>query len=165
MLTRSHLAALALCGAPLLACKSGPHERETPSRTCGDSIHDLGWLSGSWLQATAPNTLEEHWTHADGGTLMGVSRAVVQGKTVFFEYMRIEAREDGLYYVAQPMGRPGTDFKLVRCNSSGVLFENLQNEHPKHIRYERLSPTHLSARIEGEKDGKPVAQDFHFTRM
>jgi len=167
MLVRPSLLVLALCGAPLLGlgCKSSPPERETPSRTCGESIHDLAWMSGSWRQDKPGSALEEHWTHAAGGTLFGVSRSIVRNKTVFFEYMRIEARADGLFYVAQPMGRPGTDFKLVRCNSSGALFENPQNDHPKRIFYQRPSADRLTARIEGEENGKAVAQDFDFTRM
>lgn len=167
MLVRPSLLALALCGAPLLGlgCKSSPSKRDTSSRTCGDSIHDLAWMAGSWRQDKPGTAMEEFWTHADGGTLLGVSRTIVRNKTVFFEYLRIEARADGLYYVAQPMGRPATDFKLVRCNSNGVLFENPRHDHPKRIFYQRPSAHRLTAHIEGDENGKAVSQDFDFTRM
>ncbi|WP_426730953.1 DUF6265 family protein [Myxococcus faecalis] len=165
MIARPALLALVLGVTPLLGCGSTPNTREPASRECGASIHDVAWLSGSWRQDTAGNLTEEHWTPAAGGTLFGVSRTIVQGKTVFFEYMRIEARKDGLYFVAQPMGRPPSDFKMLRCNSNGVLFENPQHDYPQRIFYQRPTANRLTARIEGTKDGKEAGQSFEFFQM
>ncbi len=51
--------------------------------------------------------------------MMGVSRTVAGDKTVEFEYLRIEQRADGIYYVAHPKARcPGTDFKLTRASAT-----------------------------------------------
>jgi len=73
-------------------------------------ITDLNWLAGSWQTHQDNMDIEEHWTLPVGGTMIGMGRTVAKGKTVFFEYLRIEARTDGLYYVAQPKGRPPTEF-------------------------------------------------------
>ena len=49
--------------------------------------------------------------------MLGMSRTVAGDKTVEFEYLRIEQRADGIYYVAHPKARcPGTDFKLMRAS-------------------------------------------------
>ncbi|HEY7699774.1 MAG TPA: DUF6265 family protein, partial [Vicinamibacteria bacterium] len=79
--------------------------------TAGD-LDGLRFLSGKWQGEWGKAAIEEHWTEAAGGTMLGVSRTIVSGKTVAFEYLRIEARGDGVFYVAQPGGRPPTDFKL-----------------------------------------------------
>ena len=49
-----------------------------------------------------------------------MSRTVAGGRTTSFEFMRIEARADGIYYVAQPGGRPPVDFKLASESAVGA---------------------------------------------
>ena len=39
-----------------------------------------------------------------GGLLLGVSQTVMGGKSQGYEYLRIESRPDGVYYVALPSG-------------------------------------------------------------
>ncbi|MCE9673670.1 DUF6265 family protein [Myxococcus stipitatus] len=160
------LLSLSLCGAALPGCKSAPEPRDdTPSsQGCADSVSGLSWLSGEWIQRRPLNVTEEAWTQPEGGTLLGVSRAIVQGRTVFFEYMRIEKRADGLYFVAQPMGRAPSDFKLARCTAREVVFENPAHDYPQRILYRREVGGRLAARVEGIKDGKPLSEDFAFTR-
>ena len=74
--------------------------------------------------------------------------------------MRIEAREDGVFYVAQPNGNPPTEFRMTRVSGSEAVFENPQHDHPKIIRY-RLSDDALVAEIEGD-EGK---QEFRFEKV
>ena len=57
--------------------------------------------------------------------MLGMSRTVSGARTVSFEYLRIETRPDGIYYVAHPRAKsPGTDFKLVRSDRGQAVFEN-----------------------------------------
>jgi len=74
----------------------------------------------------------------------------------------VEARADGVYYVAHPKARPGTDFKLVRCEGAEAVFENLQHDFPQRIIYRKNPDGSLHARVEGPKEGKTVGQDFPF---
>ena len=111
---------------------------------------------------TEKSRTEEHWTRVAGGSLLGMSRTVAGGKTVFFEYLRVEARPDGIYYVAHPKARPGTDFKLVRCEGEEAVFENPKHDFPQRIIYRKKPDGLLHARIEGPRDGGVVAQDFPF---
>ncbi len=159
---------LVLCGVVLPSCRSTPvpvPAAETAARACGTSIDDVSWMAGSWQQVMPTGFIDEHWTPAAGDSMLGMSRFIADGKTAFFEYLRVEARPDGLYFIAHPKARPGVEFKLVRCSKGEVLFENPQNDHPKRIRYWRETGERLLARIEGDADGKPVAQDFVYTRM
>ncbi len=159
---------LVLCGASLLACRSTPAPAPAPevaARACGTSIDDLTWMAGDWQQRTPTGRIDEHWTRPAGDSMLGMSRLITEGKTVFFEYLRVEARPDGLYFIAHPRARQGVEFKLVRCGDGEALFENPQNDHPKLIRYWRAPGGGLAARIEGDADGKAVAEDFLYTRM
>lgn len=126
--------------------------------TTGD-LEGLRFLSGIWQGESGKASIEEHWTEAGGGTMLGVSRTIVSGKTVAFEYLRIEARPDGVFYVAQPGGRPPTDFKLTKVSAGLAVFENPEHDHPKIIRY-RFGENSLVAEVEGD-EGK---QEFRFRK-
>jgi hypothetical protein len=151
----SHTAACALLVAALFL-PAGAQDPASPK------VEQLAWLSGSWEGTAGKASLEEHWTPVAGGTLFGVSRTIVGGKTVGFEFLRIETREDGIFYVAQPNGRPPTDFKLVKVEGQSVVFENLQHDFPQRILYKKNGDGTLDARIEGERDGQLRGQDFLF---
>lgn len=94
--------------------------------------------------------------------MLGMSRTIVNGKLKSFEFLRIEARGSDLAYLAQPQGRPATEFKLVQQSSSEVVFANPQHDFPKRIIYRRQSPDRVLARTEGDK-GKGI--DFAYERV
>lgn len=135
-------------------------EAAGPARLLGseaDVLADLGFISGSWSGPSAAGEIvEEHWTHAAGGTLLGSVRVTKDGKTVFFEHVRIEQRADGsVVYVAQPLGKPPTEFKRTSATSkTKVVFENPKHDWPKKITY-AIDAGKLSTRVEGDA-GKPV---------
>lgn len=128
------------------------------------TMSDISWIAGSWQ--TAPGgrrQIEEHWTAVAGGSMMGVSRTVAGDKTVEFEYLRIEQRADGIYYVAHPKARcPGTDFKLTRASVTEAVFENPQHDFPKRIIY-RKTDDGLTASIDAGEGSK--AMSFVFKKM
>jgi hypothetical protein len=120
-------------------------------------LEELKFLTGSWKGESGKASFEERWTDAAGGMMLGVSRTIVSGKAVAFEFLRIEARADGIFYVAQPNGRPPTDFKLTRASAEEAVFENPQHDHPRVIRYFREKEA-LIAEVQGA-EGK---QEFRF---
>ncbi len=149
--------ALTLCWLPALSPATSAWQ-STPFK-----IEDLAWLSGDWETAPGRMQIDEHWTRAAGGSMLGVSRTVAGGKTVFFEYLRIEMRGTDLFYVAHPRARtPGTDFKLVKLNAQEAVFENLAHDFPKRIIYRKNTDGTLTARIEGDGTEKAKPQDFHY---
>ncbi len=131
--------------------------------TAGEhKIEELAWLTGDWELLAGPQKTDEHWSHAAGGTMFATSRTIVSGKTVFFEFLRIETRESGIYFVGQPKGRPGTDFKLVRLDGQSVVFENLAHDFPKRILYRREADGSLFARVEGDGSESEKPQDYRY---
>ncbi len=94
-----------------------------------------------------------------------MGRTLKDGKTVFFEYLRIEARADGIFYVAHPKARPGTDFKLTRLTANEALLENPTHDNPKKILYRKNPDGSLTACVEGDEKGIPISEEFHYLRM
>ena len=126
------------------------------------TLADLGWMVGSWQTAPgAKRQIEEHWTPAAGATMMGMGRTVAGDKTVEFEYLRIEQRADGIYYVAHPKARcPGTDFKLTRASATEAVFENPQHDFPKRIIYRKGEDDSLTASVDGGEGTKGVSYAY-----
>ena len=116
-----------------------------------EDLAELSWLAGGWRGEMGRAVIEERWTKAAGGMMLGVSRTVVGDKAVGFEFLRIEVRAEGVYYVAQPNGRAGTDFKLTKLERVSAVFENPEHDHPKIIRYRLGEDGSLTARIEGDE--------------
>ena len=129
------------------------------------TLADLAWISGGWQSAPGGRRqVEEHWTSAAGGSMMGVSRTVAGDKTVEFEYLRIEQRADGIFYVAHPKARcPGTDFKLTRASATEAVFENPQHDFPKRIVYRKTGDDGLTATVDGGDGTKALS--FAFQRI
>ena len=121
-------------------------------------ISDLAWIAGDWQTAAGGKAqIEEHWTAPSVDSMIGMGRTIAGGKTVEFEYLRIEQRADQIYYVASPKGRcPGTDFKLTRLAGQEATFENPEHDFPKRIIYRKNSDGSLTASIDGGPGTKSI---------
>jgi hypothetical protein len=135
-------------------------------------VSRLAWMAGSWQFTRGPMQFEEHWLPPAGNALLGIGRTIRQapvpnnagaGRMVAFEFLRIEARGADIFYLAQPNGRPPTEFRLTRRDAQSAVFENPQHDHPKIIRYRR-DGHQLIAEIEGDEGGRHVKQEFLFNR-
>ena len=136
----------------------------TNASTQTPTLADLAWMAGDWQTTVGRRQIEEHWTKVAGASMMGMSRTVAGDKTVEFEYLRIEQRADGIYYVAHPKARcPGTDFKLTRVSATEAVFENPQHDFPKRVIYRKGADDSLTATIDGGEGSK--AMTFAFKRM
>ena len=130
-----------------------PPEPGTPG------VETLAWMAGAWGSAAGAVETEEHWTAPKAGSLLGMNRTTKGGKTVMFEFLRIEARPDGVYYLASPGGRPPTPFKLKQSEKEKAVFENPEHDFPQRILYWKNGPS-LCARIEGTQKGKPAGEEW-----
>ncbi len=128
------------------------------------TINDLAWLTGCWENFSGKRQRDETWSKPVGGTMLGVARAVVDGKTTEYEFMRIHQEADGLFFTAQPSGQPQASFKLVSLRDNVATFENPKHDFPQRVIYGLKPDGSLRARIEGEMNGKPRGIEFPFTR-
>jgi hypothetical protein len=162
--------------ALIVACLCGPADEPTSfdvargggvstiegAQTARATIADVAWIGGTWVGGAGPQSLEERWTPPGGGAMLGVSRTIRDGKMIEFEYLRIVERDGGLVYVAQPNGRPPTEFVLTAIDPASATFENPQHDYPKMIRYAKRADGGLDATISA--GGSTRARTFTFKR-
>lgn len=130
------------------------------------TIQSLAFISGCWEtnDKAKRSLLSEQWMKPAGGMMLGVGRTVENGKTVDFEFMRIEQRDADIFFIAKPKANESeTLFKLVKLAKTEVAFENPDHDFPQRVIYKR-SGSKLTGRIEGNNKGKFLGIDFPMTR-
>ena len=133
------------------------------SAAAADDVARLSWLAGCWEGRDGEVTTEEHWTSPDGGEMVGMNKAVAEGRVVFFEFLRIAPQEGRLCYLASPRGGPVTAFCATTISDQRVVFENRHHDYPQRIVYERKDDG-LRARTEGTVDGKERSESWDWAR-
>ncbi|MDJ0835795.1 MAG: DUF6265 family protein [Acidobacteriota bacterium] len=128
-------------------------------------LEPLAFMAGTWRGAQDGVTTEEHWTLPAGGIMLGLHRDVFGDGKAFFEYLRIEVREDGIYYVASPKGRGATSFSYTSGGKNRAVFENPDHDYPKRITYSLDPEGRLVARIDNGEDNDPKARSWRWSRV
>lgn len=101
-------------------------------------VDDLAWMSGRWEANATGRWTEESWSAPRGGVMLGFSRSGREQVLREFEFLRIQAGEDGVpVYLAQPGGRPAVAFRLTARDGTSATFENPAHDFPQRIRYRR----------------------------
>jgi Domain of unknown function (DUF6265) len=136
-----------------------PLARAQPPRPSA-AVADVAWMAGTWTSASGKETVEEHWTSPAGGAMLAVSRTIAGGKLAEFEFLRIVERDGGLVYVAQPNGRPPTEFAMTRVDDHSVTFEDPQHDFPTTIRYEKRADGTIVASIAGAGGARAMSWVF-----
>jgi uncharacterized protein DUF6265 len=170
---------------PSPAAASQPAATSPPAST----LDALAWLRGCWMGAVNHREFREQWSPPRGGMMVGFSHTVLvapktQGalkdggeaagkaaidrskdETQDFEYLRLEARADGIYYVAVPSGKKEVAFKLSQVSEGQgakiFTFTNLVDEFPQRIIYRRGSEGWLYAQVAG-KPGVTLTRDVTY---
>ena len=160
VLLTSFITAAAFCG-----CAATHTDRVEALH--GSPLAGLDWMLGSWTGEQNGVLKQEHWITSGGDAMFGVAPDVNDRKTTFFEYLRIEGRPEGIFYLASPKGRyPPTEFKMIEAPTPDrphAVFENPDHDFPQRITYWRDGQT-LHARIEGNHGGERAQQEFAWRR-
>ena len=128
------------------------------------ALADLAWMAGSWSGTAHGIDMEEHWTAPKGNSMIGIHRDVGKGRTLLFEFLRIEQLGNQIVYLSMPNGRsPATPFPLKELSGTRVVFENPEHEFPQRIIYWK-DGNDLRARIEGTMKGKAGSEEWRWTR-
>lgn len=158
------------CARPSAPAPAAPAATSEPTASLtpdpNDPLASLAWLAGTWVSddSESPHTVE-HWLVPEGGSMLGVNRAAQGGRTVFFEYLRIEAQPEGIAYLASPRGKaPPTRFAAVASSSGFIAFENLEHDFPQRIEYRREGDR-LHMQVSGMVDGATKAETWSMRRV
>lgn len=140
-----------------------------PVSTDITSVFSLAWLEGCWSGNVNQRSFREHWTPVRGSMLLGVGSTVFQGKVQDFEYLRIEQKPDGVFYVALPAGKNETPFRLMSITPDDqatlYTFSNAANDFPQEIVYRRATEGWLYATIQGKLKGEDRKVVFPMRRV
>jgi len=126
-----------------------------------ESLAEFAWLEGCWTGNVNQRDFREQWMPLRGGMMLGVSQVVMGGKTVGYEYLKLESRPDGAYYVAAPSDAKEAAFRYVgvTVDTAGdrgdhlYAFENPALEFPRRIVYRHATGGWLYAQVEGKVNG------------
>ena len=140
-----------------------------PSAPAGaDPLAALAWLHGCWSGNVNQREFTEQWTRPSAGMMLGLGHTVMGGKSVSFEFMRIEAGADGkITYVAKPTDKPEEGFAYQGTSQDRELtnytFANPAREFPTQIIYSRTPGGNLFAHVKGKIGGadREVIYPFH----
>jgi hypothetical protein len=156
----------ALAQTPPPAATPAPPAAETAPTvsimpaTPGEALTAMGWLQGCWHGNVNQRDFREHWLPPGGDMMVGAGHTVMKGKTQDYEFVRMEARADGLFFLVTPMGQKEQTFKLVdaqkdEASSAQIFtFDNVSNEYPQHVIYRRGGEGWLYAGIDGMLNGQ-----------
>ena len=170
-LVAAALAFLASGAALAQATPAAAKPAETkPSEPQDDGpLADLAWLAGCWRGSVNQREFREHWMPLRGSLIVGSGHTVVAGKTQDFEYLRIEPRADGVFYVAQPSGGAASAFRLAERKTDGAdtvfTFARSGPEFPQSIVYRRATGGWLYVHVEGTVGGEERRVIYPFRRV
>ena len=121
-------------------------------------LQDFAWLAGCWEGKVNLRDFREEWLPLRGDIMVGASQTASQGKTQSYEFLRIEPRADGVYYIPMPSGKKETLFRLSSRKTDGddviFTFENTSGEFPQRIIYRRGAGNWLYAHVGGLVNGE-----------
>ena len=144
----------------LLSCTPPVYSTQSPT-----GIDHAGWLSGCWERGSGDRTIEEQWMAPRGDAMLGMSRAVREGRLVGYELVLIREDTTGLVYEAHPSGQPAALFPAVLVSDTALIFEDPEHDFPQRIGYDRVSSDSLIGWIEGDRGGELRRIDFPYRRV
>ena len=138
-------------GAPSTAPAAPPSANApaTPSTSApavaGSALDRFSWLRGCWAGKVAQFDFVESWLAERGGMMVGIGQTIVPNpkpasgfKTQDYQYLRLEERPDGVYYVAIPSGKKELAFKFTSVG---------EDTWPRGIHVYAIRPTSFRRRI------------------
>jgi hypothetical protein len=151
------------------AAPAAPSSKNTPAAppstnapaVAASALDQLSWLRGCWAGKVAQFDFVESWLAERGGMMVGIAQTIVPNpkpasgfRTQDYQYLRLEQRPEGVYYVAIPSGKKEIAFKLTSVGEElgrkTYTFTNPTDEFPKKIVYMRGKEGWLFAKVAGE---------------
>ena len=141
------------------AVPPGGAANDKPADKPTGPLAPLAWMRGCWEGKVNQRDFREEWLPPSSDLMIGVSQTTLRDKTVDFEYLRLESRPEGVFYIAAPSGKNEAAFRLAGQTTSGgdevFTFVNATPgaEYPQRIIYRHASEGWLYATVEGKIKG------------
>jgi len=136
----------------ILLAAAAPARAQAPQTPLDRLTFMAGCWSGPAATRAGTGTVEEHWTPPSANAMQGMSRTLLGGRTVEFEFMLVTAESTGVVLSPYPDGVPSpVGFRLTHISADTAVFEAPEHDYPKRIIYRRI-PGGLVARVDGGTD-------------
>ena len=109
----------------------------------------------------------ETWSKTNDSTLVAGSFFVKEKDTLHFENSKLIEKDGELVYETIIQGQNNDKpivFNLLSETENELVFENLQNDYPQKIKYQRNSKTAITISISGKQAKKFVSEQFKMTK-
>ncbi len=159
---------LLLCVLPCLPTTALTADDATPG-----SLNDLGWIVGHWRGEAGDSVIEEQWSVAGGGAMMGMFRWFTEEQVRLYEFMLIESSPEGPVLRIKHFGEGlkgweekdvSIEFRLVEHQEGLAVFESDPQVEDSKLVYTHTQDGNLEVRLIKTKDGKENTSTFLFGR-
>jgi hypothetical protein len=148
------------CGQAGRAAPTG-----SPPPAVRSQLSDLGFMAGCWRGLTrSGTTIEEFYTTPSSNLIVGATRYVRDGRTVDFEFTRIDQTDSGAVITPHPKGMRSVSFAPKTIARNRAVWENPTHDFPQRILYTRVADDTLVARIEGRTPSGERALEWRMVR-
>ena len=132
-----------------------------------EKIKASQWLLGQWKNTSEEGIIAENWSQPNDSTLIANSFYIKEEDTLHFENIILKEKEGELVYETTIKGQNNDKpilFPLLSETENELIFENLQNDYPQKIKYQRNSKSAITITISGTQAKKIVSEQFKMTK-
>lgn len=132
-----------------------------------EKIKASQWLLGQWKNTSEEGIIAENWSQPNDSTLIASSFYIKEEDTLHFENIILKEKEGELVYETTIKGQNNDKpilFPLLSETENELIFENLQNDYPQKIKYQRNSKSGITISISGKQAKKIVSEQFKMTK-
>lgn len=131
----------------------------------GRPIDRVRWLTGCWEARNSQRTVYEQWTSPQGRAMLATARTIRGDSLIEYEFVALREKGERLAYEAHPSGQSGATFLSISLTDSSVIFENLENDFPQRVGYNRRGADSVVAWISGPRGGTTRRIEFPYRRV
>jgi hypothetical protein len=140
------------------------------------TVDQLAWVTGAWTGRLGDRTIEQHWSAPVAGSIIAMYRSIQNDRATLYELLAIEQEGNGVvlrikHFAPGPglVGQEGKDESmnntLVALEGHTAVFEGGTPASPTRITFTSPDPAVLNIVVERQRDGRPVATEFKYTRI
>lgn len=132
-----------------------------------EKIKASEWLLGEWINQTKEGIVIETWSKLNDSTLIAGSFFIKEKDTLHFENIVVKEKDGELVYATTIQGQNNDKpivFPLLSETENELVFENLTNDYPQKIKYQRNSKSAITISISGKQAKKIVYEQFKMTK-
>jgi hypothetical protein len=133
-----------------------------------EKIKASEWLLGEWINQSKEGIVIETWSKPNDSTLVAGSFFIKEKDTLHFENIIVKEKDGELVYATIIQGQNNDKpivFPLLSETENELVFENLTNDYPQKIKYQRNSKSAITISISGKQSKKIISEQFKMTKI